>query len=40
MSSGRMLRWAASAKATAIVKDRLVTSEVPAKVSVYESGGC
>ena len=40
MSSGRMLRWAASARATAMMKDRLVTSEVPAKVSVYESGGC
>ena len=40
MRSGRLFRWAASARATALMKERLVTSEVPAKVSVNESGGC
>ena len=40
MRLGSILRWAASARATAMMKERLVTSEVPANVSVNESGGC
>ena len=34
MRVGSILRWAASARATAMMKERLVASEVPAKVSV------
>ena len=40
LRSGKIFRLAASARATAMMKERLVTSEVPAKESVYESGGC
>ena len=40
MRLGSILRWAASARTTAMMKERLVTSEVPANVSVKESGGC
>lgn len=34
ISWGRMFRWAASARVTATMNERFVTSDVPAKVLV------